>query len=99
MSTTSCSSPSEDMSIRDVVHQERSVYDECEVPLQQLARLKDKLLRHSRAEDAAVKRIRDLEMQILALRSDLEVSRGYFVGGKFSSTGVIFRSPKMNGTF
>ncbi|KAJ3623780.1 hypothetical protein MTP99_017443 [Tenebrio molitor] len=75
VSTTSCSSPSEDMSIRDVVHQERSVYDECEVPLQQLARLKDKLLRHSRAEDAAVKRIRDLEMQILALRSDLEESQ------------------------
>lgn len=62
------------MSIRDVVHQDRSVYDECEVPLQQLARLKEKLMRHSRAEDAAVKRIRDLELQLLALKRDLEVS-------------------------
>ncbi|RZC43306.1 myosin-9-like, partial [Asbolus verrucosus] len=73
--STSCSSPSEDMSIRDVVHQDRSVYDECEVPLQQLARLKEKLLRHSRAEDAAVKRIRDLEMQILSLKTELEESQ------------------------
>ena len=62
------------MSIRDVVHQDRSVYDECEVPLQQLARLKEKLMRHSRAEDAAVKRIRELELQLLALKMDLEVS-------------------------
>ncbi|XP_063915449.1 pericentrin isoform X3 [Zophobas morio] len=73
--STSCSSPSEDMSIRDVVHQDRSVYDECEVPLQQLARLKEKLMRHSRAEDAAVKRIRDLELQLLALKRDLEDSQ------------------------
>ncbi|XP_972088.2 pericentrin isoform X2 [Tribolium castaneum] len=68
--STTCSSPSEDMSI-----QERSIYDECEIPLQQLARLKEKLLRHSRAEDAALKRIRDLEMQIVALKNDLEESQ------------------------
>lgn len=48
--------------------------DECEVPLQQLARLKEKLIRHSRAEDAAVKRIKDLEMQIFALKTENEVS-------------------------
>lgn len=48
--------------------------DECEVPLQQLARLKEKLIRHSRAEDAAVKRIKDLEMHIFALKTEIEVS-------------------------
>lgn len=48
--------------------------DECEVPLQQLARLKEKLVRHSRAEDAAVKRIKDLEMQAFGLKAEVEVS-------------------------
>lgn len=48
--------------------------DECEVPLQQLARLKEKLVRHSRAEDAAIKRIKDLDMQVFSLKNDLEVS-------------------------
>lgn len=48
--------------------------DECEVPLQQLARLKEKLIRHSRAEDAAVKRIKDLEMHIFGLKTEIEVS-------------------------
>lgn len=66
------------MSIRDVV-QERTIFDECDVPLQQLARLKEKLLRHSRAEDAAIKRIRDLELQILSLKSDLEVNKIFII--------------------
>lgn len=47
--------------------------EECEVPLQQLARLKEKLIRHSRAEDAAMKRIRDLEMQVFRLKQEIEV--------------------------
>lgn len=46
--------------------------DECEVPLQQLARLKEKLLRHSRAEEAAIKRIHDLEMQLASLKTEIE---------------------------
>lgn len=48
--------------------------EECDVPLQQLARLKEKLVKHSRAEDAAVKRIRDLEMELAGIRHDLDVS-------------------------
>lgn len=48
--------------------------DDCEVPLQQLARLKEKLIRHSRAEEAAIKRIRDLEMQVFSLKNELEVN-------------------------
>nr|CAI5846451.1 unnamed protein product [Callosobruchus analis] len=68
-----CSSPSEDISARDIPRSKSPVkMDDCEVPLQQLARLKEKLIRHSRAEDAAIKRIRDLEMQVYSLKHDLE---------------------------
>lgn len=63
------------MSIRDQVrpHTPSTVPDECDVPLQQLARLKEKLMKHSRAEDAAMKRIRDLEMQLSGMKRDYEV--------------------------
>ncbi|KAL1497445.1 hypothetical protein ABEB36_008419 [Hypothenemus hampei] len=62
------------MSVRDLVRPQTSsiCMDECEVPLQQLARLKEKLLRHTRAEEAAIKRIQDLEMQTTSLRSEIE---------------------------
>ncbi|GJQ85464.1 hypothetical protein Trydic_g23887 [Trypoxylus dichotomus] len=73
ISMTSCSSPSEDMSIRDQIRpQTPSVREECDIPLQQLARLKEKLVKHSRAEEAAVKRIRDLEMQLTNTKHELE---------------------------
>lgn len=49
--------------------------EECEVPLQQLARLKERLVKHSRAEDTAIKRIKDLEMEVFGLRNELEASR------------------------
>ncbi|XP_048520137.1 A-kinase anchor protein 9 isoform X2 [Dendroctonus ponderosae] len=71
--TTSCSSPSEDMSVRDLIRPQTpnsAVMDECEVPLQQLARLKEKLLRHSRAEEAAIKRMHDMDMQITSLKNE-----------------------------
>ncbi|XP_018561840.1 centromere-associated protein E isoform X3 [Anoplophora glabripennis] len=74
---TNCSSPSEDISARDLVQPNiPGTMDECEVPLQQLARLKEKLLRHSRAEEAAIKRIRDLEMHVFSLKNELEESNG-----------------------
>ncbi|KAJ8981749.1 hypothetical protein NQ317_004929 [Molorchus minor] len=70
---TNCSSPSEDISARDVVRpRSPNMVDDCEVPLQQLAMLKEKLVRHSRAEDAAIKRIRDLEMQVYGLKNEFE---------------------------
>ena len=53
--------------------QTSGVIDECEIPLQQLARLKEKLIKHARAEDAAVKRIRDLEMQLTSSKQEFEV--------------------------
>lgn len=49
-----------------------AVMDECEVPLQQLARLKEKLLRHSRAEEAAIKRMHDMDMQITSLKNEID---------------------------
>lgn len=63
------------MSIKDQIrpHTPSAAPDECDVPLQQLARLKEKLLKHSRAEDAAMKRIRDLEMQLAGMKRDFEV--------------------------
>lgn len=48
--------------------------EECDVPLQQLARLKEKLVKHSRAEEAALKRIRDVEMILTTTKQELEVS-------------------------
>ncbi|XP_057661015.1 cytadherence high molecular weight protein 2-like isoform X1 [Diorhabda carinulata] len=71
--STNCSSPSEDLSAREIVlPKSPKKMEDCEVPLQQLARLREKLIRHSRAEDAAMKRIRDLEMQVFGLKQELE---------------------------
>ncbi|XP_050514022.1 golgin subfamily A member 4 isoform X2 [Diabrotica virgifera virgifera] len=75
--STNCSSPSEDVSARDVVlPKSPKKMEDCEVPLQQLARLREKLIRHSRAEDAAMKRIRDLEMEVFGLKHELEETNG-----------------------
>ncbi|CAG9773309.1 unnamed protein product [Ceutorhynchus assimilis] len=69
----SCSSRSEDMSVGDLLRARASnAMDECEVPLQQLARLKEKLTRHTRAEEAAIKRINDLEMLVSTLKTEIE---------------------------
>ncbi|XP_025835936.1 myosin-4 isoform X2 [Agrilus planipennis] len=77
VSGTNCSSPSEDMSVRDQIRPRAPslTLEECHIPLQQLARLKEKLLVHSRAEDAAMKKIRDLEMQLDHIKHELEESQ------------------------
>lgn len=73
-STTSYSSPStEDMSLRDQLSKPPSEGFDSDLPLEQLARIKDKLIRHSRIEDAAIKRIKDLEMQLFSVKHDFEV--------------------------
>ncbi|CAH1116029.1 unnamed protein product [Phaedon cochleariae] len=75
--STNCSSPSEDISARDlVIPRSPKKMEDSEVPLQQLARLKEKLMRHSRAEDAAIKRIKDLEMQVFSVKQELEETSG-----------------------
>lgn len=48
-------------------------------PADDVQRIVDKLQKHSRAEEAAVKRIRDLEMQLATLRSSHDVSNVFFL--------------------
>lgn len=43
------------------------------LPLDELHRLQDKLQRHSRAEEVALKRIQDLEMQLKGVKKSEEV--------------------------
>lgn len=45
------------------------------LPVDDVQRIMDKLTKHNRAEEAAVKRIRDLEMQMASLRTSHDVSR------------------------
>ncbi|XP_077294331.1 pericentrin-like protein [Arctopsyche grandis] len=75
----SCSSPSEDVSIKD---QKKKIEDNSsqfavpsspskltlQLPLLEISRLGDCVHRHLKAEDAALKRIRDLEMQLKQLK-------------------------------
>lgn len=65
------------MSLRDQIRPQSSNDGDSDLPLEQLARLKDKLIRHARAEDAAMKRIRDLEMQLYTCKQDYDVSKLY----------------------
>ncbi|CAG2057976.1 unnamed protein product, partial [Timema podura] len=83
--SSAVSSPSEDVSIRehldalrcttpisDISH--RDSHSPVSLPLEELARLQDKLQRHSRAEEAALKRVRDLQMELkIAHRNMKEV--------------------------
>ncbi|PNF22701.1 hypothetical protein B7P43_G07122 [Cryptotermes secundus] len=80
VSSASCSSPSEDVSIReqldafrsDTPEEARSAQSPVCLPLDELHRLQDKLLRHSRAEEVALKRIRDLEMELKGVKRNEE---------------------------
>jgi hypothetical protein len=49
------------------------------LPLDELHRLQDKLQRHSRAEEVAFKRIRDLEMQLKGVKRNEEVTRSVMI--------------------
>lgn len=43
------------------------------LPIEEVSRLHDKLVRHSRAEETVIKKIRDQHMQMATLHSHLEV--------------------------
>jgi hypothetical protein len=70
--SASCSSPSEHVSIReqldasrcDTPEEKRNILPPVCLPLDELHRLQDKLQHHCRAEEVALKRVRDLEMQL-----------------------------------
>lgn len=85
----SCSSPSEDVSVRggnaaalDGVsmspRQLKYLARDPTFPVDQIIRITEKLQKHTKVEDAAVKRVRDLEMQIRTLHSSYLVSLRLF---------------------
>lgn len=87
-SATSCSSPSEDVSIRGsannldgVVISPRNfkyLAKDPAFPIDQILRITEKLQKHTKVEEAAIKRVRDLEMQIKALHNTYVVSTSTF---------------------
>lgn len=76
-SNLSLSQPSEDVSIREQIDASRCPTPDDPasppmLPLDQLLKLKEKMLKHARAEEVAFKRIKDLEMQVAALKNQNE---------------------------
>ncbi|KAL6435526.1 hypothetical protein ACFW04_005475 [Cataglyphis niger] len=76
-SNLSLSQPSEDVSIREQIDATRCLTPDDPssppmLPLDQILKLKDKMLKHARAEEVAFKRIKDLEMQLTAMKNQNE---------------------------
>ena len=76
-SNLSLSQPSEDVSIREQIDASRCPTPDDPMsppmlPLDQLLKLKEKMLKHARAEEVAFKRIKDLEMQVAAFKNQNE---------------------------
>ncbi|XP_076180017.1 uncharacterized protein LOC143153085 [Ptiloglossa arizonensis] len=76
-SNLSLSQPSEDVSIREQIDASRCPTPDDPtlppmLPLNQLLKLKEKMIKHARAEEVAFKRIKDLEMQVSALKNQNE---------------------------
>lgn len=74
--SASCSSPSEDISAKDspVKRLDSLPLDPQSLPVDEVQRIIEKLSKHSRVEEAAVKRIKDLEMQVVSSRVSISVS-------------------------
>ncbi|XP_055300379.1 A-kinase anchor protein 9 isoform X4 [Sitodiplosis mosellana] len=75
---TTCSSPSEDVSVRGSGHNLDAAISpryfkylakDPSFPVDQIMRIIEKMQKHSRVEEAAIKLVRDLEMQIKALHT------------------------------
>lgn len=85
---TSCSSPSEDVSVRGsasnldgmLISPRNLSYlaKDPAFPVDQILRITEKLQKHTKVEEAAIKRVRDLEMQIKALHNSYLVSFSRF---------------------
>lgn len=76
-SNLSLSQPSEDVSIREQIDATRCLTPDDPssppmLPLDQVLKLKDKMLKHARAEEVAFKRIKDLEMQLTTIKNQNE---------------------------
>ncbi|GAB0099973.1 pericentrin [Sergentomyia squamirostris] len=77
IASESCSSPSEDVSVRGQIPAQTHVSEDVSprsntslLPVDEVQRILEKLAKHSRAEEAAIKRIHDLEMQITGVRTN-----------------------------
>lgn len=83
-SATTCSSPSEDVSVRGsgsnldgIMISPRNIKylaKDPSFPVDQILRITEKLQKHTKVEEAAIKRVRDLEMQIKTLHNSYLVS-------------------------
>ncbi|XP_026667954.1 golgin subfamily A member 4-like isoform X3 [Ceratina calcarata] len=76
-SNLSLSHPSEDISIRDQIEATRCPTPDDPtappmLPLDQLLKFKEKMMKHARVEEVALKRIKDLELQVTALKNQNE---------------------------
>lgn len=76
-SNLSLSQPSEDVSIREQIDASRCPTPDDPtappmLPLDQLLKLKEKMLKHARVEEVALKRIKDLELQVTAFKNQNE---------------------------
>lgn len=76
-SNLSLSQPSEDVSIREQIDATRCLTPDDPssppmLPLDQVLKLKDKMLKHARAEEVTFKRIKDLEMQLTTMKNQNE---------------------------
>ncbi|XP_024943907.1 A-kinase anchor protein 9 isoform X5 [Cephus cinctus] len=76
-SSLSLSQPSEDVSIREQIDASRcptpdDPHAPPTLPLDQLLKLKEKMVKHARVEEVAFKRIKDLEMHLTALKNQNE---------------------------
>lgn len=73
-----CSSPSEDVSVNQdsPLHRKKAAESSSvpQLPVDEVQRIFDKLHRHTRIEEVAIKRINDLEMQICSVRNSYAVS-------------------------
>lgn len=77
--SASCSSPSEDISHQDSPIKKMDSQEPASLPVDEVQRIIEKLTKHSRAEEAAVKRIKDLEMQIVSSRVNISVSNFFYL--------------------
>jgi hypothetical protein len=64
----------------DTPEERRNTLSPVCLPLDELHRLQDKLQHHSRAEEVALRRVRDLEMQLKRVKKNEEVTHYSFFG-------------------
>lgn len=79
--SASCSSPSEDVSVKGGTPPKSTSPrgSPPSIPIDEVTRILEKMAKHTRAEEAAMKRIKDLEMQVGGVRQSYAVSLTMFL--------------------